>query len=127
MFPISFSGSIDIGDTSAEPVSEVTARLVSALDRMASSNVVCDVDTVTFRGGGGRPAGGGWNVLSQVGRDTMTVLPGSPSSVTYDVSCVEMLRTVTLMVMLMGVVTAVLPRAGIPLRLRHHAKRQAAV
>jgi hypothetical protein len=114
MFPISFSGCIDIGDTSQERVSEVTARLVSALDRMSASNVVCDVNTLTFRAGGLGPAGGGWNVLSRVDRGTITVLSGSPGSVRYDLSCVKMLRTVTLMVMLMGVVTGVLPGSGIP-------------
>ena len=103
MFPISLEGSIDTHSISPEQVNAVTERLVSALNRARASSVVCDGNTVTFRGGMFRLVFN-WNVLVPVSRGTITISSGSRDAVRFNLSCVEMLVVTTVMAICAGFV-----------------------
>src|SRR6267154_1863974 len=99
MFPISLKGSIDTPGIAPEQVIEVTARLISALNRVRAFSVICDGNTITFRGGIFRLVSN-WNILVPVNRGVITVSSGSRGVVRYNFSCIEMLVFIALWVVL---------------------------
>ena len=102
MFPISIVGEFDISMKESEDVNSVLNKIEKGLDTVRATSIVRTANKVTFRGGIFRLVTN-WNILVPVGYGVIGVQPGNPGSVTYKFSCLEMLVTTTIMVVLMGV------------------------
>ncbi len=101
MFPTSFEGQIELSDFSCEQTDAVADRVASALLKVRATNVSRSGNIVTFRAGVFRLVSS-WNVLAPVNHGSIEVQRGSPSTVKYKLSCVEMLVVTTLMAAIAG-------------------------
>lgn len=101
MFPTSFEGRIELSDFSCEQSDAIADRVASALLKVRASSVSRNGNVVTFRAGVFRLVPS-WNILAPVNHGSIEVQGGSPSTVKYKLSCLEMLIVTTLMVAIAG-------------------------
>lgn len=101
MFPTSIEGTLDLPERSPAEASELLRRIERALVQAKANDLVRSNDRISFRGGVFR-AVSSWNVLGPVGSGVIEVVQGSPSTIRYDFSCMELLIIVTLMAVVLG-------------------------
>lgn len=97
MFPLAIVGRVESATIPIEQVPAIVAALKSALAQARASDVSEIGNKVTFRGGAFRSVFN-WNVLVPFGSGVIEVHTGSPGTVEFRFSCVQMFVVVTLMV-----------------------------
>lgn len=103
MFPTSFEGTIEMRALESTEVDLVLNQIEQALKAERATAISRTGNTVSFRAGLFRLVMRE-NVLAQVGKGEIEVLPGSPGTVKYRFSSVQMLLITTLMAGFMGIV-----------------------
>jgi len=109
-FPLTIAGTVKLAAATPGQASDLAEQLAKALIANRATDVRSSGNSVTFRGGMFRFVTN-WNLLVPVTSGTITVASGSPGSVDYCFSCMQMLIFATAFSLLVLVFFASPPRA----------------